>query len=126
MTITTLQFLGATRSVTGSSFLFQHGSSRILIDCGLVQGSYEANARNRLPFSFDPSTLDAVVLSHAHLDHTGLTPRLMAEGFHGRIVTTWITKDLLSILWNDYVRVQQSDARASRRGVPPLSIVFRT
>ena len=119
MTITTLQFLGATRSVTGSSFLFQHGSSRILIDCGLVQGSYEANARNRLPFSFDPSTLDAVVLSHAHLDHTGLTPRLMAEGFHGRIVTTWITKDLLSILWNDYVRVQQSDARASRRGVPP-------
>jgi len=70
MTITTLQFLGATRSVTGSSFLLQHGSSRILIDCGLVQGSYEANARNRLPFSFDPSALDAVVLSHAHLDHT--------------------------------------------------------
>lgn len=111
----TLQFLGATRSVTGSCFLLQHGPSRILIDCGLVQGSHEATARNRLPFPFDPSTLDAVVLSHAHLDHTGLTPRLMAEGFHGRIVTTGITKELLPILWDDYVRIQLSDAQSSRR-----------
>ena len=116
--MTTLQFLGATRSVTGSCFLLQHGPSRILIDCGLVQGSHEATARNRLPFPFDPSTLDAVVLSPAHLDHTGLTPRLMAEGFHGRIVTTGITKDLLPVLWDDYVRIQLSDAQASRRGTP--------
>lgn len=114
--MTTLQFLGATRSVTGSCFLLQHGPSRILIDCGLVQGSHEATARNRLPFPFDPSTLDAVVLTHAHLDHTGLTPRLMAEGFHGRIVTTGITKDLLPVLWDDYVRIQRSDSQAARRG----------
>ena len=120
--MTTLQFLGATRAVTGSCFLLEHGASRILIDCGLVQGSAEATARNRLPFSFDPATLDAVVLSHAHLDHTGLTPRLITEGFHGRIVTTGITKELLPVLWEDYVRIQHSDVQASRRGAaaPPL------
>ena len=113
--MTTLQFLGATRSVTGSCFLLEHGRSHILIDCGLVQGSHEATARNRLPFPFDPSTLDAVVLTHAHLDHTGLTPRLMAEGFHGRLVTTGITKELLPVLWDDYVRIQRSDAQTSHR-----------
>ncbi len=64
--------------------------------------------RNRLPFSFDPASLDAVVLTHAHLDHTGLVPRLTAEGFRGRIVTTAATKDFLPILWEDYVRIQQS------------------
>lgn len=120
--MTTLRFLGATRSVTGSCFLLEHGRSHILIDCGLVQGSHEATARNRRPFPFDPSTLDAVVLSHAHLDHTGLTPRLTAEGFRGRIVTTGITKELLPVLWEDYVRIQRSDAQATRPGtaVPPL------
>ena len=113
--ITTLQFLGATRSVTGSCFLLQHGPSRILIDCGLVQGSHQATARDRAPFPFDPPSLDAVVLTHAHLDHSGLTPRLLSEGFRGRLVTTGITKELLSVLWDDYVRIQRLDAQPSHR-----------
>ena len=110
----TLQFLGATRSVTGSSFLVQDGTTRVLVDCGLVQGSAEMTARNRLPFPFDPSALDAVVLTHAHLDHTGLAPRLMAEGFRGRVLTTWITKDLLPVLWDDVVRLQQTGRSRAR------------
>ena len=104
-----LQFLGAARSVTGSCFLVQHGSQRLLIDCGLVQGTNEMVLRNRLPFPFEPASLDAVILTHAHLDHSGLVPRLTAEGFRGRIVTTAATKDLLPILWEDYVRIQRSD-----------------
>lgn len=68
--MTTLQFLGATRSVTGSSFLVQDGTTRVLVDCGLVQGSAEMTARNRLPFPFDPSAVDAVVLTHGRAPST--------------------------------------------------------
>ncbi len=102
-----LQFFGATRSVTGSCFLIQHGPTHLLVDCGLIQGPPEAAVRDRQPFPFDPSSLDAVVLIHAHLDHTGLTPRLFVEGFRGRLITTGITKDLLPILWEDFVHLQQ-------------------
>ena len=112
-----LQFLGAARSVTGSCFLVEHEPLRLLVDCGLVQGTNEMVLRNRLPFPFDPVSLDAVILTHAHLDHSGLVPRLTAEGFRGRIVTTAATKDLLSILWEDYVRIQRSDHGGE---VPPL------
>ncbi|WP_447976908.1 MBL fold metallo-hydrolase RNA specificity domain-containing protein [Candidatus Nitrospira bockiana] len=103
----TLQFFGATRSVTGSCFLVQHGATRLLVDCGLIQGPAEHTARNRAPFAFDPASLDAVILTHAHLDHTGLVPRLMRFGFRGRIVTTTITKEFLPILWADFLRVQE-------------------
>ena len=102
-----IQFLGAAQTVTGSCFLVQNGSQRVLVDCGLVQGRSELTARNRLPFEFDPRSLNAVILTHAHLDHTGLVPRLVAEGFRGRILTTAITKELLNILWEDAVRVQE-------------------
>ena len=102
-----IQFLGAAQTVTGSCFLVQNGSQRVLVDCGLVQGRSELTARNRLPFDFDPSGLDVVIVTHAHLDHTGLVPRLIAEGFRGRILTTAITKELLPILWEDAVRVQE-------------------
>ena len=105
--MTTLQFLGAARMVTGSCFLVQHGETRILIDCGLVQGEAELTLGNRQPFAFDPRSLDAVVLTHAHLDHTGLVPRLVSEGFRGRILCTHITRELLPILWEDHVRLQQ-------------------
>jgi metallo-beta-lactamase family protein len=101
-----IRFLGAAQTVTGSCFLVENDSQRVLVDCGLVQGQTELTARNRLPFEFDPKALDAVVLTHAHLDHTGLVPRLVAEGFHGRILTTGITKELLPILWEDAVRIQ--------------------
>lgn len=114
---TTLQFLGAARTVTGSCFLVQHGPTRVLVDCGLVQGPANLTARNRLPFGFDPSALDAVVLTHAHLDHTGLVPRLLAEGFRGRMFTTSVTKDLLPVVWDDFVRLQQPPP-GFRRGSP--------
>ena len=101
-----IQFLGAAQMVTGSCFLVQHDSCRVLVDCGLVQGRSELTVRNSLPFAFDPRSLDAVILTHAHLDHTGLVPRLVAEGFRGRLVTTGITKELLPILWHDAIRIQ--------------------
>ena len=99
--VTRLHFLGATRTVTGSCFLVQHGHTGILIDCGLIQGPVEMLARNREPFSFDPTHIKVLVLTHAHLDHTGLVPRLVEEGFGGRILTTSITKELLRIVWED-------------------------
>jgi metallo-beta-lactamase family protein len=114
-----IQFLGAARSVTGSCFLIQHGTHRLLVDCGIVQGAREMVERNRLPFPFDPASVDAVVLTHAHLDHTGLVPRLTAEGFRGRVLTTAATKDLLRLLWEDYLRIQQSDGK--RRPAPLYS-----
>src|SRR6188472_3675358 len=87
-----IRFLGAAQTVTGSCFLVQNGSQRVLVDCGLVQGRSELTARNRLPFEFDP---------------TGLVPRLVAEGFRGRLLTTAITKELLPILWEDALRIQE-------------------
>ncbi len=87
----------------------------MLVDCGLVQGLDELVARNQAPFPFDPATLDAVVLTHAHLDHTGLAPQLVAEGFRGRLLTTTITKELLPVLWEDFIRLQQPPATGHRR-----------
>lgn len=122
----TIQFLGAARSVTGSCFLVRQGRNSVLVDCGLIQGTGEMITKNRLPFAFDPASLDAVVLTHAHLDHTGLVPRLVAEGFRGRILTTGITKELLPVLWDDFVQLQQSGRRnsvhagAMPRHPPPL------
>lgn len=108
--VTRLHFLGATRMVTGSCFLVQHGLTRVLIDCGLVQGPPELLARNREQFQFDPSELKAVVLTNPHLDHSGLVPRLVSEGFRGRILMTESTKDLLPFVWEDFARMQQPSA----------------
>jgi metallo-beta-lactamase family protein len=113
--VTRLQFLGATRTVTGSCFLVQHGHTHVLVDCGLIQGSQEMLRKNREPFAFDPTELKAVVLTNAHLDHTGLVPRLVEEGFRGPIVTTKITKDLLRIVWDDFARLQQRPLPGWRR-----------
>ncbi|HEX6949261.1 MAG TPA: MBL fold metallo-hydrolase [Nitrospira sp.] len=90
----TIRFLGAAQTVTGSCFLVENDTRGVLVDCGLVQGHTELTARNRLPFEFDPASLGAVIVTHAHLDHTGLVPRLVAQGFRGRILTTGITKEL--------------------------------
>ncbi|MFP5505723.1 MAG: MBL fold metallo-hydrolase, partial [Gammaproteobacteria bacterium] len=78
-----LRFLGAAREVTGSCFLLETGQARILIDCGLIQGSPQDEARNRDPFDFDPAGIDAVVLTHAHLDHSGRVPLLIKAGYRG-------------------------------------------
>ena len=96
-----LQFFGATEQVTGSCFLLQAAGRRILIDCGLFQGPPEVEDKNRQPFSFEPSTIDAVVLTHAHLDHSGRLPLLVKQGFKGPIYTHRATRDLCRIMLKD-------------------------
>ena len=87
-----LSFLGAIQQVTGSCYLIEtHDGVRVLLDCGMRQGRREEEAGNRAGFSFDPQTLNAVVLSHAHIDHSGLLPKLVAAGFKGSIHVTEAT-----------------------------------
>lgn len=112
-----LTFCGAARQVTGSCFLFETGSSRFLVECGMFQGDRTARERNAAPFPFKPRALDFVLLTHAHLDHSGLLPRLAAEGFAGPIYTTRATIDLLGVLLPDSAYLQQLEAeRAARHG----------
>jgi metallo-beta-lactamase family protein len=112
----TVTLHGAARTVTGSCFEIASAGRRILVDCGLFQGSRTLERLNREPFSFDPRRLDAVVLTHAHLDHSGLLPRLAAEGYRGPIWCTAATADLLTPMLADAARIQeQESARRNRR-----------
>lgn len=106
-----LGFHGAAREVTGSCHLLEWGGRRILLDCGMIQGGPERHERNREPFPFDPADLDAVVLSHAHIDHSGRLAVLLRSGFDGPILATEPTADLLRILLADSGRIQEEDAR---------------
>lgn len=116
MTIS-ITFLGAARTVTGSKYLLETGTAKVLIDAGLFQGLKELRERNWQPFPIDPSTLDAIVLTHAHLDHCGYLPRLVAAGFRGRVFCTPGTQDLCRIVLPDSGRIQEEDAaNANRRG----------
>ncbi len=78
-----LTFLGAAGEVTGSCYLVESGRLRFLVDCGMFQGGMDAQAKNRAPFAFDPRALDFVLLTHAHIEHSGLLPGLAAEGYRG-------------------------------------------
>lgn len=112
-----VKFLGATGTVTGSRYLVQHNGSRILIDCGLFQGVKPLRLKNWQEFPCDAASIDAVLLTHAHLDHSGYLPRLMREGFRGPIFCTPATADLAAILLPDSAHLQEADAeRANRRG----------
>jgi metallo-beta-lactamase family protein len=112
-----LRFLGACGTVTGSMFLLEAGSRRVLIDCGVFQGSRELKEKNWNPPPFDPSSLDAVVLTHAHIDHTGYVPRLAKSGFRGPVFVTPPTAGLLDYLWPDAAHLHEEDARyANRKG----------
>ncbi|MBV6415680.1 MAG: Ribonuclease [Steroidobacteraceae bacterium] len=121
-----LSFLGAAREVTGSCFLVETADTRFLVDCGMVQGGRAATARNREPFAFDPASIDFVLLTHAHIDHSGLLPKLARAGFRGVIHATPATADLLGVMLPDSAHIQESDAkRAARRMrgknvLPPL------
>jgi metallo-beta-lactamase family protein len=110
-----LTFLGAAETVTGSKHLLEADGLRILIDCGLFQGLKELRLRNWEPFPVDPASIDAVVLTHAHLDHCGYLPKLVAGGYRGRIWCTAATKDLCSLVLPDAAHLQEEDARDANR-----------
>src|SRR5215213_1409357 len=112
-----LQFLGATGTVTGSKYLLEVGGSRALIDCGLFQGLKELRQRNWEPLPFEPKSIGWVLLTHAHIDHTGYLPRLVRDGFTGPAYATEATADLLEILLPDSARLQEEDAEfANKKG----------
>jgi metallo-beta-lactamase family protein len=114
-----LTFLGAAGTVTGSRHLLEVDGARILIDCGLFQGVKELRERNWEPLPVDPASIDAVILTHAHLDHCGYLPRLVAQGYpqgyQGRIFCTPGTKDLCSLVLPDAAHIQEEDARDANR-----------
>src|SRR6186997_2812810 len=111
----TLTFLGAAGTVTGSKHLLDLGGQRVLVDCGLFQGLKELRLRNWEEFAVPPSSIDAVVLTHAHLDHCGYLPRLVANGFKGRVFCTAGTQELCSLALPDSAHIQEEDARDANR-----------
>ena len=106
-----IEFYGATRRVTGSCHILRANGLTVLLDCGLVQGSREVEALNREPFPFEPSEIDAVVLSHGHIDHSGRLPLLVNRGFRGPIFTHHGTIELCEILLRDSAMLSENDAR---------------
>lgn len=114
-----LTFLGGAGEVTGSSYLIETTHARFLVDCGMFQGGREANRKNRTAFNFDPEQIDFVLLTHAHIDHSGLLPRLSAWGFRGPVYTTEATIDLLKVMLKDSAYIQEKEAewqnKAQRR-----------
>ena len=125
----TLGFHGAARTVTGSCMEFALGDSRVLVDCGLFQGSRSLETLNAGEFGFNPKQIDAVILTHAHIDHSGLLPRLVAQGFSGRIWCTAATADLLRPMLADAGRIQEADTerrnrRRDRAGEAPFEPLY--
>ena len=110
-----LTFLGAARTVTGSRHLVETGGHRVLVDCGLFQGSYELRRRNWDDLPVKADTIDAVVLTHAHLDHVGYLPRLVKQGFRGRVFCTGGTQDLAHLILVDSAHLQEEDARRANQ-----------
>jgi metallo-beta-lactamase family protein len=112
-----IRFLGAAGTVTGSRHLVESGSTRVLVDAGLFQGMKELRLRNRAPWPVPPESITAVVLTHAHIDHSGALPLLVRDGFRGQIHCTPATRDLCGLLLPDSGRLQEEEARfANRRG----------
>jgi len=108
---------GAAKQVTGSCHLISCNDHNILVDCGMFQGGREQEQANYEPFGFDPASIDVLLLTHAHLDHCGRIPKLVRDGFRGRILTTSATRDLARVVMLDSAGLQEEDARrAKRRG----------
>ena len=101
-----IEFLGAAGTVTGSKYLVRCQDKKILIDCGLFQGMKTLRQRNWDKFPISPSEIDSVILTHAHIDHSGLLPKLVKEGYSGKIISTAATKDLAEILLYDSADIQ--------------------
>jgi metallo-beta-lactamase family protein len=113
--ISKLSFLGGSGTVTGSKYLLELGDRRILVDCGLFQGFKQLRLRNWKPFPVDPGTIDAVLLTHAHIDHTGYLPLLVRNGFSGPVLCTQATRDLCEILLADSGYLQEKEADYANR-----------
>ncbi len=110
-----LHFLGGATTVTGSQYLLDTGRARVLVDCGMFQGSPNEAMRNRIPLAYDPATIDVLVLTHAHLDHCGLIPHLVNEGYRGRIIATRGTCELAELVLLDSGKLQQEFAKREAR-----------
>ena len=110
-----LQFLGAAHTVTGSCYLLEANDHKVLIDCGMFQGARNLRDLNYNDFRFVPSDIDCVLLTHAHVDHCGLIPKLCKQGFKGDIYATKATCDLVNIMLPDSAHIQESDAQITNR-----------
>ena len=110
-----LQFLGAAGTVTGSRYLIESSGKRILVDCGLFQGYKQLRERNRASFPVPPETIDALLLTHAHLDHSGYIPSMVRNGFRGKVICTPATLDLCSLLLPDSGHLQEEEAKYARK-----------
>ena len=124
-----LEFLGAAHTVTGSCYLLETNDRKYMIDCGMFQGSTRVRELNYEDFSFHPGQVECVLLTHAHIDHCGLIPKLCKEGFSGRVYATKVTCDLAQIMLPDSAYIQESDAEVSnrkgrRRGDAPVQPLY--
>src|SRR4030043_282168 len=125
-----IKFLGATREVTGSKFLLTTDlGKKILLDCGMFQGKgLETDGMNR-DLGFEPETIDHIILTHAHIDHSGLIPYMYKRGFRGSVVCTNATRDLCAIMLSDSGFIQEHDThtfnkKRFRQGLPPVEPIY--
>jgi metallo-beta-lactamase family protein len=126
-----IHFLGATRTTTGSMYLFEINGKKLLLECGLFQGHREETTRRNCCFPFDPKQIDALVLSHAHIDHAGNLPNLVKQGYDGPIHCTDATRDLCGIMLVDSAHIQEQDALfvskwRAKKHQPPVEPLYTT
>lgn len=124
-----IHFLGAARTTTGSMYLLELNGQRLLLECGLFQGRREHSIERNRNFPFDARQIDAVILSHAHIDHSGNLPNLCRQGFSGNIYCTFATRDLASVMLEDSAEIQRSDAefvskKRAKRKLPPVEPLY--
>jgi metallo-beta-lactamase family protein len=124
-----IHFYGATRTTTGSLYLIELNGQRLLLECGLFQGRRGESIERNRNFPFDPKQIDAVILSHAHIDHCGNLPNLCCQGFEGNIYCTFATRDLASIMLEDSAEIQRDDAafvskKRAKHGLPPVEPLY--
>lgn len=124
-----LRFHGATRTVTGSCYMLETDQARVLVDCGMFQGSKTELGLNYRPFPFEPASLTSMILTHAHIDHAGLIPKLVKHGFNGKIYSTAPTIDLSSVMLPDSGFIQETEvkhlnARNRQRGLPEVEPIY--
>ena len=124
-----IKFCGAAREVTGSKHLIEVNGKKILLDCGMFQGKRKEAEEKNKHFLFDPKEIDAVILSHAHIDHSGELPLLVKQGFTGPIYSTYATKDLCNYMLLDSAYIQEKDAeyyneKAKKKGLPQIEPLY--